>query len=191
MSLNDLDDTQREQLRRYRDLLLARNARTNLTAIQSTSPPTFPQLNNPPPILRPPNAHKLPLGPRDSLPGVILGTPTPSRTATTTTATTSDRRTPITPHRSKALPPILVEIRQEREAMLLHAVQAVSTDTPDRSRLGGAGRGLIAWMGGCGGLGWKVLGCGWGLRDFCRRIFAGGGSLCWMIASAMSAVVTD
>jgi 16S rRNA (guanine527-N7)-methyltransferase len=34
MPLNDLDDTQREQLRRYRDLLLERNARTNLTAIR-------------------------------------------------------------------------------------------------------------------------------------------------------------
>ena len=53
----------------------------------------------------------------------------------------------------------------------------------------GVGRDLIAWMGACGGLGWKVLGCGWELRDFCRRIFVGGGSLCWMIASAMSAVV--
>jgi 16S rRNA (guanine527-N7)-methyltransferase len=34
MLLPDLDDTQREQLRRYRDLLLERNARTNLTAIR-------------------------------------------------------------------------------------------------------------------------------------------------------------
>lgn len=34
MPLTDLDDTQRDQLRRYRDLLLERNARTNLTAIR-------------------------------------------------------------------------------------------------------------------------------------------------------------
>jgi 16S rRNA (guanine527-N7)-methyltransferase len=34
MPLTDLDDHQREQLRRYRDLLLERNARTNLTAVR-------------------------------------------------------------------------------------------------------------------------------------------------------------
>lgn len=84
----------------------------------------LPQLNNPPPIPSPANPNKLPLRIPDRNPRIVLCARTPTRpraNITTNTATPTMRRNrrTLAPDSSQPIPPVCIEIRQERAAMLL------------------------------------------------------------------------